>query len=358
MTIDSVPILCEEHEQQQVIHGDCLEEMRKFEDNYFSSVVTDPPYGLKFMGKEWDHGIPGKEFWAETLRICKPGSWMLAFGGTRTYHRLTCAIEDAGWEIRDCLMWIYGSGFPKGKACLKPAYEPIILARKASRKIADNFLNIDECRIGTFENTQPSGLHRENIFDISPKNADNFEPKINNVQGRWPANVLFDEEAAEMLDEQTGILTSGSIGLLNHTKSNDIYGHFHKANINQFFANSGGASRFFYCAKASTAERNEGLEGLPCKSRQQDGDPANWDLSSEKIRAGLTTKPQMNHHPTVKPLKLLDYLIKLITPKDGIVLDPFVGSGSTLIAAKHLGLNAIGIEKQKEYCDIAIARLK
>jgi DNA modification methylase len=354
MTIDREPIFCEEHGRQQVINGDCLEEMRKFEDNYFSSVITDPPYGLKFMGKEWDHGIPGKEFWKEALRICKSGSWMLAFGGTRTYHRLTCAIEDAGWEIRDCLMWIYGSGFPKSKACLKPAYEPIILARKPSRKIADNFLNIDECRIGTFENTKPSGLHRGNIFDISPKNADNFEPQINNVQGRWPANVLFDEEAAEMLDEQSGPCKTGDLNGQPRVE-NKIYGKCGGTLGNKRYYKSDaatGASRFFYCAKASSSERNEGLEGFEekkseCNLRQMGG-----------LHCAKNEFKTKNNHPTVKPLKLLDYLIKLIAPKDGIILDPFAGSGSTILAAKRIGFDAVGIEKVKEYAEIAVARLK
>lgn len=187
-----------------IIHGDCLEEMCEMEENSISCIVTDPPYGLKFMGKSWDHGIPGVPFWKEALRICKPGSYLLAFGGTRTYHRLTCAIEDAGWEIRDCLMWIYGSGFPKGKGCLKPAYEHIIMARRGSCKVSNNFLNIDECRIPTGEKWKQSC---QNISGNKWMNADGRTEKIytSNDLGRWPANVLFDEEAANILDEQSGI---------------------------------------------------------------------------------------------------------------------------------------------------------
>jgi DNA modification methylase len=116
----------------KIIHGDCLDIMRTFESESIETICCDPPYGLKFMGKKWDHGLPPIEIWQEALRISTPGTWLLAFGGTRTYHRLTCSIEDAGWEIRDCIMWLYGSGFPKGKGNLKPAYEPIILARKKS----------------------------------------------------------------------------------------------------------------------------------------------------------------------------------------------------------------------------------
>lgn len=151
---------------QEIILGDCLEVVKTFPDNHFSAVVTDPPYGLNFMDKKWDHGIPGTEIWAECLRVCKPGGFLLAFGGTRTYHSLTCAIEDAGWEIRDCLMWIYGSGFPKSHnhfgiegygTCLKPAYEPIIMAMKPcdgtfkqnAEKWGQAGININACRIAT-----------------------------------------------------------------------------------------------------------------------------------------------------------------------------------------------------------------
>src|SRR5271165_1061567 len=142
-----------------IIHGDCLLKMQEMDDESISAIVTDPPYGLKFMGKDWDHGIPGIPYWKEAFRICKPGSFMMAFGGTRTFHRLTCSIEDAGWEIRDCVMWLYGSGFPKGKGCLKPAWEPIILARK---KGPNPQLNIDECRISTTElKAYSPGLHKE-----------------------------------------------------------------------------------------------------------------------------------------------------------------------------------------------------
>lgn len=332
--------------KQNVIHGDCLEIMRGTQANSIDCILTDPPYGLSFMGKHWDKGVPSKEFWVEALRVCKPGSIMLVFGATRTYHRLACAIEDAGWEIRDCLMWVFGSGFPKSHnhfgfdgygTALKPAYEPILLCMKPlDGTFAQNAekwevagLNIDECRIGVCGATQRS-------FQAEyPKNEDGTEDRSqhwartgHNVEklnkGRWPANILFDEEAAAMLDEQSGIIKSGKNGWNQTKKDSGMWRD--KKRINHLVHNdSGGASRFFYCAKASPSERGE-----------------------------------FNKHPTVKPTKLLEYLLKLIIPphQDAIVLDPFCGSGSTLVAAKNLGFNAVGIEIEEEYCNISRRRLE
>lgn len=350
----------------KIIHGDCLEEMRKMEENSISCIVTDPPYGLKFMGKEWDHGIPGVDFWKEALRISKPGTWMLAFGGTRTYHRLTCAIEDAGWEIRDCIMWIYGSGFPKGKGCLKPAYEPIILARKKAPKPE---LNIDECRIG-FQSEKEAQKHAKewdrnwtttpiHAFDKATGNHPGAKKEVGDgpkpQKDRWPANILFDEEAAKMLNEQSGPCKTGD--LTGQPRSeNKIYGKCGSTLGNKRHYKSDaatGASRFFYCAKTSTSERNKGFEGLPLK------DAGIKNVSGRGFSESDPYKniQYKNHHPTVKPLKLMEYLIKLVMPKEGLLLDPFAGSGSTLLAAKNLGVEAIGIEKEEEYCKIAEARI-
>lgn len=283
-----------------IINGDCLEVMKSFSDDHFTTIITDPPYGLSFMNKGWDHSVPSEECWQECLRVSKPGTWLLAMGGTRTYHRLTRSIEDAGWQIRDCLMWIYCSGFPKSKGCLKPAYEPIIMARKKGPNLR---LNIDECRIPHYGNISSAKIEKSaKTKMILGKFKDHcgettWSPDIN--RGRWPANVMFDEEAAAVLDEQSSIQ----------------------------------ASRFFYCAKASSSERNEGLDKLP-----------------------LTSK---NYHPTVKPLKLMEYLIKLVMPlEDGLLLDPFAGSGTTILAAKKLGFEAIGIEKEESYCRIARERIE
>jgi DNA modification methylase len=381
--------------------------MKEMQDNSISCILTDPPYGLSFMNKSWDHGIPQIEYWQEMLRICKPGAFLMAFGGTRTFHRLTCLIEDAGWEIRDCLSWLYGSGFPKSldvskaidkskgeerevvgikpghenfidnpkfqhqkgierewykdpekvkryhsqtKAssdlakqfdgygtALKPAWEPIILAMKpCDGTFAQNVekwgqagLNIDECRIETKEkwtrNNHTDGGYQRGFKPLSLEN---------NSKGRWPANLILDEEAGVLLDEQSGIE----------------------------------ASRFFYCAKASPSERNRGCEELPvkedvehahgryrcknCKKLKLDHNPCNCENPDFE-----RTQVNKNFHPTVKPQKLLQYLLKLIMPpKDGVILDPFAGSGSTLVAAQELGFNAIGIELEKDYCEIARKR--
>jgi hypothetical protein len=572
--------------ESRVLHGDCLEVMRGLSENSFDAIVTDPPYGLSFMGKEWDHGIPGAAYWTEALRVAKPGAHLLAFGGTRTYHRLTCAIEDAGWEIRDCLMWLYGSGFPKSldvskaidKAAgvgrevsgtahghvpttngnfdddayewkpvyerkdipatdaarqwngwgtaLKPAYEiiicaqkpigeqyinienllvierklwsilpanvaekyfglsqseyeaalssapwtaeerlniqadllaqmdtsqfvsamtmclstvmswrstladlskqtrtsttlteigptidlktlnyclsvltpqsiiqdaiatrglwqhaspaarylnaachsinntlilsapeiailkeqakhpaetglapnwePIILARKPlSGTVAENVLswgcgglNIDGSRIGTdtergdIYNNKPSLGGSKNSYGVV--HSDIWEVK----PGRWPANLLLDEEAATMLDQQSGETGStnkkpgiSGFGRVSGFGNNGIYGKA-KGVPTYEYGDKGGASRFFYCAKASASERGEG-----------------------------------NTHPTVKPLKLMEYLIKLITPEGGTLLDPFAGSGTTLLAASNLGIGATGIELNPEYISIIEKRV-
>lgn len=290
-----------------IVNSECLGYMKTMEPNSVGAIVTDPPYGLGFMGKDWDAGLPHIDIWKEALRICKPGSWLLAFGGTRTHHRQACTIEDAGWEIRDCIMWLYGSGFPKGRGCLKPSYEPIVLARKPGCKVSDNFLNIDDCRIGneTRFNT-PSGNKDPELWGMNRGLCGK------KCKGRWPANTLWDEEAASDL---------------------------------------GNLSRFFYCAKASSSEKNEGLEELPDKV----GGGMCSTLSGDS-RTGRVTI-QKNNHPTVKPLKLMEYLIKLVMPKEGLLLDPFAGSGSTLVAAKRLGINAVGIEQNLEYAEIARARI-
>ena len=317
----------------KIIHGDCLEEMKKMEDNSIDCVVTDPPYGLSFMGKKWDKEVPSVDYWKEMLRIAKPGSFLLAAGAPRSHHHLAMAIENAGWEITDCIMHLFGSGFPKGKSQLKPAYEPWILARKKANKV--QHLNIDDSRIP--HNEIVSGrieLTNEHEGYDRPWKQDKEEVKrrkllayerTNNL-GRWPSNlILGDEEVEQMLDEQSGILKSGGHKQLDTPKLNSVYGKFSHANINNFEPNSGSASRFFYCAKASKSERGED-----------------------------------NGHPTVKPQKLMEYLIKLVMPKheNVILLDPFLGSGSTLVACQKLGVNAIGIEMNEEYCEIARKRLQ
>ena len=290
----------------KIIHGDCLEEMKKMSDNSIDCIVTDPPYGLSFMGKKWDKKVPSVDYWKEMLRIAKPGSFLLAAGAPRSHHHLAMAIENAGWEITDCIMHLFGSGFPKGKSQLKPAYEPWILARKRADKV--QHLNIDDCRIESNEITGWGG-YPSNGYSGGLDSKQLKRP----IQGRWPANlILGDEEVEAMLDEQ---------------------------------------NRFFYCAKASKSERNKGCEGIPdiiCGglSGRSDG-----GLGKQTIGK--------NNHPTVKPQKLMEYLIKLVMPKheSAVLLDPFMGSGSTLVACKTLGVSAIGIEMNEEYCEIANSRI-
>jgi DNA modification methylase len=435
-----------------IVIGDCLDALPAIPTGTVDAIVTDPPYGLGFMGKDWDSaralasrppsadnaapetaeargayprtgkGAAGvafdgyafqrwSEVWAtECLRVLKPGGHLLAFGGTRTSHRLVCAIEDAGFEIRDSLVWLYGSGFPKSlnvskaidKAAgaeravirqrvyadgtrgswrasssdkyaqdawttddgdrvkvdtapatpeaerwegwgtaLKPAHEPIALARKPlTGTVAANVLahdtgalNVDACRIETTDDlnggayAQGSIGRGEGVWrgsratdTRSMRNAGAGEYIA--PTGRWPANVLLDPEAAAMLDEQTGVSVSRK-GTQRTGVNGDGWG---MTVTGAEYADSGGASRFFYCAKAASKERNAGLE-------------------------------EKNGHPTVKPIALMRWLVRLVTPPGGIVLDPFTGSGTTGIACGLESLSFIGVEREAEYVAIARARM-
>lgn len=343
--------------------------MKNFPDNHFNMIVTDPPYGLKFMGKKWDYQIPSVEYWKELLRICKPGTMALIFGGSRTYHRLTCAVEDAGWEIRDCIMWIYGSGFPKSHnhfglegygTALKPAHEPIIVAMKPLEgtfkqnveKWGVAGLNIDDSRIGIARSVPASISKNKNDNCFGDFGSGSLE-ELNPNKGRWPANIIFDEEAGQILDEQTDILKSGS-GNRRPNGGGDMFNGFSSMNA-EFSSSCGGASRFFYCAKASPSERNRGLERM-ILGQSTGGGGINHPNAS--AYGSIKAKAQ-NFHPTVKPIALMKYLLKLIAPpKESLCLDPFCGSGSTLVAAKELKLNCVGLELNEEYCEIARNRFK
>lgn len=429
--------------------GDCLIEMKKLPDNSVDSIVTDPPYGLSFMGKKWDYDVPSVEIWREALRVLKPGGHLLAFGGTRTYHRLAVNIEDAGFEIRDQIQWLYGSGFPKSMdvskqidkqafdtwlnadenrtsknlltelqhsgdknrydttlaslkevagmerkivgsklgqpgyhlvpnagngmlgagvssntyktklaasqitapstdaakqwqgwgTALKPANEPICMARKpleAKLTVAQNVqkygtgaLNIDASRIATNDNLN-GGRYSDNKQGddgnsygkgINLRSASDYSQP----EGRWPANVILNEEAGQALDAQSGI--SVRKDLRTECKSQGMGAGLYEGGKIQSASRvqdqGGGASRFFYCAKSSKRERGEG-----------------------------------NVHPTVKPISLMSYLIKLVTPPGGTVLDPFMGSGTTGLAAIACGNTFIGIEMSEEYMAIATARIE
>lgn len=483
--------------------GDALAVLREMPDASVHAVVTDPPYGLAFMGKRWDYDVPSAEVWAEVLRVLKPGGHLLSFGGTRTYHRMVVNIEDAGFEIRDQLAWLFGSGFPKsldvskaidkrkdwgalqllqtkvraarlalgisqseaarrigligenetlggggfmwfetgqriptqeqyqalkaalalddqcdaafeaaeremlgerefgdsaiwGSAsgvqvlsraknavsrawegwgtALKPAHEPIVLARKPlDGTVAANVLkhgcgalNIDDCRIGT---SRPPTTAKdfaawrraEGRTDRQVANADTDTDK-----GRWPANVLLDEEAAAVLDAQSGELTSGAAPPSGFVRSSDKHRNTYHAFAGNreepttLYGDTGGASRFFYVAKASRSERNAGLEGLPdSTARNYAGAPLNRSehTSSDGVQRTGHRAPRQNTHPTVKPVALMRWLVRLVAPPRGIVLDPFMGSGSTGVAAVAEGFGFVGIEREAEYIEIARRRI-
>lgn len=382
-------------ESVTLYHGDCLDLLATLEDASVDAVVTDPPYGLGFMGKSWDRDFtPGDHAmrrsaaldavnsgatrqggrqrgsddyqkrqardarayqewcrqWASgCLRVLKPGGHLLAFGGTRTAHRLASAIEDAGFEVRDSIAWLYGSGFPKSRnldgdwqgwgTALKPANEPIIVARKSLRgtvlenvtEYSTGALNIDACRTPTDDSLRPFGSPRKSRGGILNTTDETREPFESNDAGRWPTNVALDEAAAAELDAQSGVLTSGANPTRrNSDKFRTAYGDFagqeecHAARG----ADSGGASRFFptfrYEAKAPTSERPE-VDGVL--------------------------------HPTVKPLDLMRWLVRLVTPPGGLVLDPFAGSGTTAEACVVEGFRCVAIEREADYLPLIVARL-
>jgi site-specific DNA-methyltransferase (adenine-specific) len=309
-------------------------------DASVDAVVTDPPYGLSFMGKKWDYDVPGTDVWAECLRVLKPGGHLLAFAGTRTQHRMCVRIEDAGFEIRDMIAWVYGSGFPKSHnldgerkgwgTALKPAMEPITVARKPlTGTVAENVqewgtgaINVDGCRVDwagdkptqhEWNRAGSGGGESQHIQQKNKARAAYAAGLIPVPPGRWPANLI-------------------------HDGSDEVVAGFPGED-------SGSASRFFYCAKASKADREDGVAGVAGGlSGRHDG-----SLGSVTMRK--------NHHPTVKPTALMQYLCRLVTPPGGTVLDPFTGSGSTGKAAILEGFNFIGIEREAEYVEIAKARI-
>ena len=353
----------------ELFNEDCLKAMRKMPDNSVDSIVTDPPYGLSFMGKKWDYDVPSEEIWRECLRVLKPGGHLLAFAGTRTQHRMAVRIEDAGFEIRDMIAWVYGSGFPKGhnlkddwsgwSTALKPALEPITLARKApigtiSKNVTTyntGAINIDSCRIATNEvwshNESKHGGRTGGLMG----NAVPRKSSKSNPQGRWPANLIHDgsDEVTELFPKTSSKKVSNTS---NFNELFDVDSQLHHDNT----THTGSASRFFYCAKASKKDRDEGLDLFDAKLAQSTG----WSGDSMPLRQDGTERKMpllKNNHPTVKPTDLMRYLCRLVTPPGGIVLDPFMGSGSTGKAANLEGFGFIGIERELEYFKIAEARI-
>jgi site-specific DNA-methyltransferase (adenine-specific) len=410
-------------------------------DASVDSIVTDPPYGLSFMGKRWDYDVPSEEIWRECLRVLKPGGHLLAFAGTRTQHRMAVRIEDAGFEIRDMIAWVYGSGFPKsldvskaidkaagaerevvgirtdgrGKSpqkinnhgqgdtgighadgskqtycetapatesarqwqgwgtALKPALEPITVARKPLiGTVAANVLehgtgalNVDGCRVATDDPlgggayaTKPT--ERDQLWGDDAGNSwrRGGAGEFQQPPGRWPANLIHDGS-----DEVVGLFPQSGGGHWSYKQAKDggIYKHGLKdmedAGTDK---TTGSAARFFYCAKASKADRDEGCEGMEERasssmSGRRACDDVDWKADNDVTGRFVTQR--RNHHPTVKPTALMRYLCRLVTPPSGTVLDPFMGSGSTGKAAVLEGFNFIGIEREAEYVQIAKARI-
>jgi len=425
----------------RVFQGDCREVLKGLPDNSVDSIVTDPPYELGFMGKKWDNsGIAyDVSVWAECLRVLKPGGHLLAFGGSRTYHRLGVAIEDAGFEIRDTIAWISSKTFPKslnvskaidkklgaerkvvgsyrvgGNALtptsekggtfgvgapnsapgdlfvteagsdearqwegwgtgLKQVVEPVVLGRKPlDGTVAENTLrwgvggiNIDASRIayqGDYRSPTKKDGSVNSAGSFGAGVAEKFDDLAREAQGRWPANVILDEVSAGLLDEQSGVRPGFSGGGNKNTGFRKQYVGGDSSGVDldvQYYGDSGGASRFFYVAKASKRDRNEGLDGLEDKRVGSfTGNVSNTTGNKIGANPDKPNLPGKNTHPTVKPTALMRYLIKLVTPPGGTVLDPFTGSGSTGKAALLDGFQFVGIELTEEYLPIIEGRLK
>lgn len=393
----------------QVHVGDCLEVLEYFADNSIDAIVTDPPYGLSFMGKRWDYDVPSVAVWAECLRVLKPGGHLLAFAGTRTQHRMAVRIEDAGFEIRDMVLdlvagdthvqrfivslseeqrrafaqvldessfggmlaWVYGTGFPKsrngpwGGTALKPALEPITVARKPmAGTVAANFaehgtggLNIYGCKVEAPDGVPLFSSRGESNGKTlgDGLNGSNRTGEVGT--GRWPANLIHDgsdevlagfpetgPSPRQYVKKKAGWLTPGSDHHENDLQSRE-------------YGDSGSAARFFYCAKASKRDRDEGLEDRPDAARRMFASGGRTMKDGEWVETNSEPQARKNNHPTVKPTDLMRYLCRLVTPPGGVVLDPFTGSGSTGKAAILEGFRFIGIEREAEYVEIARARI-
>ena len=397
----------------RILEGDCRDVLNTLGENSVDAIVTDPPYhlttgkkggsgeasvslasphgrariGAGFMGMKWDGGDVAFQpaTWAEAMRVLKPGGFLLAFGGTRTFHRLVCAIEDGGFEVRDMLAWLYGSGFPKGtdkakipdawkgwNTALKPAIEPICMARKPMEgTLAENLkqwgtgaLWMYGCRIAVDDDAYARNCSGDRSHDGTRskegESATNIRAGGGTAgDGRWPANVLHDgsDEVVATFPQASGAVAPVTG---NEPTGNGFSGNVYGAPGLQGRQPSdrrdggGSAARFFYCSKADRADRNEGLQGMP--ERQQDESRKAGNVGGDNPR-NRGVHARSNHHPTVKPTDLMRYLCMLVTPPGGIVLDPFMGSGSTLKAAELEGFSAVGIELDPQYIEIARNRI-
>ena len=364
--------------------GDCRNVLRAMDDASVDSIVTDPPYELGFMGKGWDRsGVAfDVELWREVLRVSKPGAHLLAFGGTRTHHRMMCAIEDAGWELRDTIMWVYGSGFPKSHnlgdgrgTALKPAWEPIIMARKPLiGSVAMNVLahgtgalNIELCRIHASEVDQKEKMGRSgghasygpldsNVALGKGLGRPLGEMWVPSTSGRWPANLIHDgsDEVVAGFPDGAGANSVGTAGR-SYEMHNIVYSKFGSTKPFEVGDGKGSAARFFYCAKASKSDREAGCEELPLRAG---GMVSNTSGQHITRRDGGAPGSVRNNHPTVKPTDLMRYLCRLATPPAGLILDPFAGSGSTGKGAALEGFRFVGIEQEAGYFDIACRRIE
>jgi site-specific DNA-methyltransferase (adenine-specific) len=370
----------------ELVHGDNRDVMRALAPASFDAIVCDPPYELGFMDKGWDKsGIAYDErVWKGALRCAKPGAYLLAFGGTRTFHRVMCAIEDAGWELRDTIMWVYGEGMPKGtdkakipepwrgewNTALKPAWEPIIVARapmigtlaRNLQVLGTGAMNIEACRVPVDDAAYARNCSGDRGHD-GTRSIDNTDATSmrtgggSAASGRWPANLVHDgsNEVVALFPSEAG--AQAPVHRRNGDKFRTTYGAF-KGDIDEqgstFQGDSGSAARFFYCAKTTRTDRNEGCEHLPRRAM-------NWssgDQNPGSFQAEGTDRSSPNHHPTVKPTALMRWLCRLVTPRGGVILDHFAGSGSTGKAAMLEGFRFVGIDNTADYIEIARARIE
>ena len=420
--------LYSENKDYKLYQGSMLDMLEVIEPNTIDSIVCDPPYELNFMGKGWDNsGIAFQpETWKKCYEVLKPGGYLLAFGGSRTFHRIACAIEDAGFEIRDTIMWLYGSGFPKsmniglaidkkngveskvvseekcGKnamlgglrdkitnngnyqikeaqnkwkgwgTALKPSFEPIIVARKPFKgSLVDNVIeygvggiNIDECRVGTSDNLNGGAYSKGNYYTedtVYKLGTKRLTGKYKQPDGRFPANTILTYDETDFDEVCGGFPTSnkpnGSI-TKKYKMNNQVYGDYGYCNTWDAYQDSGSSSRYFYCAKASKKDREEGLDEFN-QEKVNDGRQTSIDNAFQR---GETLR--RNVHPCVKPTTLMQYLVRLVTPNGGTILDPFNGSGSTGKAVmyenkeRNKNYKYIGIELTEEYLPIAKARIE
>ena len=342
-------------------NGNSAEVLKQYPDNHFDSIVTDPPYGIEFLGKDWDENTGAIEVWEECLRVLKPGGYMLAFSAARTYHRLATNLEDIGFEIKDQIMWIYGSGFPKAqdvgkksgneewagwKTGLKPAHEPIVMCRKP----LDNRMGKRgkmKSRLSVVENVEKWGVGALNI----------------------DATRITTDENDSYNKIEAGIVEGKKHGIFNEAGKEDLYAHkmMVKNDIGRFPSNVigevEGYQKYFYHPKVNRKERHWGLDmenaPRPGNTNKRKDDVA-WMVGNPKAEGSSEFVPRVdaNTHPTIKPVALMLYLVKMITPPNGKVLDPFNGSGSTGMAVKEFGGEYVGIDLDNNYIEISKKRIE